>query len=148
MKVEPGKQVTLEYMITTEKGEQIESSQGRGAPLVFNFGTDCGLPSGVTEGIAGVEEDTEVEFDVPPEKAFGTRESGPEMMLPKSAFPQDVEIKSGASFQGTMPDSDQTVEFVIVENLNDKVKVRLIHPLAGQKIHIKAKVLSVSDAED
>ena len=32
--------------------------------------------------------------------------------------------------------------------LGDKVKVRLIHPLAGKTIHIQAKVLSVTDGPD
>ena len=37
MRVEDGKVVTLEYTITTEKGELIESSAGSGGPLTFLF---------------------------------------------------------------------------------------------------------------
>lgn len=148
MKVETGKLISLEYTITTQQGEMIESSVGRGEPLSFVFGTDSGLPDGLTEQLEGMGENEEKEFDVPPEKAFGTVESGPEMILPTNAFPQNTKIKSGESFEGTMPNSDHTVKFVIVENLGDKVKVRLIHPLAGKTIHIQAKVLSVDDGPD
>ena len=62
MKVKEGKLVTLEYTITTEQGELIESSIGRGEPLTFIFGNDCGLPAGVTESLLGLEENEEKSF--------------------------------------------------------------------------------------
>jgi len=145
MKVEEGKIVTLEYTITTEKGELIESSAGRGEPLKFVFGSNCGLPSGVNEHLEGMSPGEEKDFLLPPEKAFGTADSGPTMKLPKSAFPEEVEIKIGGSFQGEMPGTNQTVNFVITENLGDGVMVRLIHPLAGKTIAIKAKVIDVTE---
>jgi FKBP-type peptidyl-prolyl cis-trans isomerase SlyD len=145
MKVENGKKITLEYTITTQQGELIESSVGRGEPLVFVFGQESGLPVGITEGLIDMKVDEEREFDVPPEKAFGTVDSGPTMNLPKSAFPTDVEIKVGASFEGNLPNADDSVKFVVTENLGDKVVVRLIHPLAGKMLHIQAKVLKIED---
>jgi FKBP-type peptidyl-prolyl cis-trans isomerase SlyD len=147
MKVEEGKQVTLEYTITTQQGELIESSVGRDKPLTFIFGGEIGLPIGITEALLGMEEDEEKEFDIPPEKAFGTVDSGPTMNLPKSAFPQNVEIRVGASFEGNLSDADETVKFIVIENLDDKVTVRLIHPLAGKQLHIQVKVVRVEDPE-
>jgi FKBP-type peptidyl-prolyl cis-trans isomerase SlpA len=146
MKVEPGKLITLEYAITTLQGEMIESSVGRGEPLSFVFGSDSGLPEGLVEALEGMQVDEEKEFDIPPEKAFGTVDSGPTMPLPKSAFPEDTEIKIGASFEGSLPNSDQTVKFIVTENLADKVIVRLIPPLAGKTLHIQAKILEITDA--
>lgn len=145
MKVETGKMVTLEYTITSEKGELIESSAGRGDPLTFVFGTDCGLPPGMNDHLNGLEENEEKDFSLPPEQAFGTTDSGPTMKLAKNAFPEGVDIKVGASFQGEMPGTNQTVNFVVTENLGDEVVVRLIHPLAGKTICIKAKVLCVRE---
>ena len=145
MRVEDGKVVTLEYTITTEKGELIESSAGSGGPITFVFGSDSGLLPGMTDALIGLVKDNEKDFDLPPEKAFGTPESGPTMRLPKNVFPEDLGIKIGASFQGEMPGSNQTVNFVVTENLGDEVVVRLIHPLAGKTIHIKAKVLDVRE---
>lgn len=143
MKVEDGKKITLEYTITTQQGELIESSVGRGEPLTFTFGGESGLPVGITEGLVGMSVDEEREFDIPPEKAFGTVESGPTMNLPKGAFPENANITVGASFEGTLPNADDTVKFVVTENLGDKVIVRLIHPLAGKRLHIQAKVLGI-----
>jgi FKBP-type peptidyl-prolyl cis-trans isomerase SlyD len=145
MKVENGNVITLEYTITTEKGELIESSAGRGGPLTFLYGTNCGLPPGLTDELVGLEQGADKDFDLPPEKAFGTVDSGPTMNLPKKAFPQEIEIKVGASFQGEMPGTNQTVNFVVTENLGEEVVVRLIHPLAGKTIHIKSKILEVRE---
>jgi FKBP-type peptidyl-prolyl cis-trans isomerase 2 len=49
-------------------------------------------------------------------------------------------------FQADMPGTNQTVNFVIVEDRVNDIKVRLIHPLAGKTIHIKAKILALRDA--
>lgn len=145
MKVEEGKVVSLEYTITTEKGELIESSHGKGGPLVFIFGSNCGLPAGLLDELVGLGKDADKEFDLPPDKAFGSVDSGPTMHLPKSAFPKQVEIKVGGSFEGGLPGTNQTVKFVVTENLGEQVTVRLIHPLAGKTIHVKAKVLDVRE---
>ena len=145
MKVEEGKVLALEYTITTEQGELIESSAGRGEPLVFLFGKS-GLLPGLDEQLRGMTKDEEKEFDLPPEKAFGTTDSGPTMAIPKTNFPQGAEIKVGTSFQGDMPGTNQTVNFVVLEDRVNDVLVRLIHPLAGKKIHIKAKIVGVRNA--
>jgi FKBP-type peptidyl-prolyl cis-trans isomerase SlpA len=146
MKVEKGKKVTLEYTITTEKGELIESSAGRGGPLTFICGPDSGLLPAMLEELVGLEEDEEKDFDLPPEKAFGTIDSGPTMPLSKTSLPKDADLKTGALFEGMVPGTDQPVNFVVTENLADQVIVRLIHPLAGKTIHIKAKVLKIEEA--
>jgi len=145
MKVEEGKVVTLEYTITTQKGELIESSAGRGTPLVFLFGKSGMLP-GLDAALEGMVLDEEKEFDLPPEQAFGTTDSGPTMDIPKRRLPENANTKVGSMFQADMPGTNQTVNFVIVEDRVNEIKVRLIHPLAGKTIHIKAKVLGLREA--
>ena len=102
MKVEEGKIVTLKYTITTEKGEMIESSAGRGEPLVFLFGKSGMLP-GLDEAVRGMEVGDEREFDLPPEKAFGTIDSGPTMDILKTRLPDDTETKVGSMFERRSP---------------------------------------------
>ena len=146
MKVEPGKVVSMDYTITTEKGELIESSAGRGEPLVFLYGSS-GLLPGMDEQLLGMAANDEKDFDLPPEKAFGTLDSGPTMTISKAQFPKGTEIEVGTSFQAEMPGTNQTVNFVVVEDHTNAALVRLIHPLAGRTIHIKAKILTVREAK-
>jgi FKBP-type peptidyl-prolyl cis-trans isomerase 2 len=145
MQVEEGKVVALEYTITTDKGELIESSAGRGGPLTITVGPECGLLPAMLEEIKGLSKDEEADFDLPPERAFGTIDSGPTMPLPKNAMPEGVDVKVGSLFEGTMPGTDQPVKFIVTENLADQVIVRLIHPLAGKTIHVHAKILDVEE---
>lgn len=147
MQVEEGKFVTLEYTITTEKGEMIESSAGRGGPISFLFGKS-GLIPGLDEALRGMTDGEEKEFDLPPEKAFGTIDSGPTVDIPKSRMPKDTSIKVGSMFEADMPGTNQTVNMVVVEDRVSDVQVRLIHPLAGKTIHIKAKIVGLREATE
>ncbi len=147
MKVEEGKMVTLKYTITTEKGEMIESSAGRGEPLVFLFGKSGMLP-GLDEAVRGMEVGDEREFDLPPEKAFGTLDSGPTMEILKTRLPADTETKVGSMFEADMSGSGQTVKMVVLEDRVNDVQVRLIHPLAGKVIHIMAEIEALRDATE
>lgn len=145
MNVEEGKIVTLEYTITTQQGELIESSAGRGGPLVFLFGSSP-LPPGLEEELRGMGAGTEKEFDLPPEKAFGTVDSGPTMEILKTRLPEGASTKVGSMFQADLPGTNQTVNFSVVEDRINDIKVRLIHPLAGKTIHVKANVVAVRAA--
>lgn len=146
MKVEEGKLITLEYTITTEKGELIESSAGRGAPLTFVFGAATGLPVALTQELSGLAENEEKDFVLTSDQVFGTADTWPTMPLPKNAFPEGEKIKVGCTFQAEMPGTKTTVKFIIQENLSDKVIVKLIPEHAGKTIHIKAKVLEIRDS--
>ena len=145
MKVDHGKIVTLEYTITTEKGEMIESSAGRGAPLVFLFGKSGVIP-GLDEQLAGLDENEEKEFDLPPEKAFGTVDSGPVIELPKNRLPAGAVVAVGTMFEADLAGNKQTIKMVVLEDRVNTIKVRVIHPLAGKTIHVKAKIIGVRDA--
>ena len=46
-----------------------------------------------------------------------------------------------------MPGTNQTVNFIVVEDHTNAALVRLIHPLAGKTIRIKAKILHIRDAK-
>ena len=145
MKVDQGKIVTLEYTITTQKGEMIESSAGRGAPLVFLFGKS-GIIPGLDEQLAGMGEGDEKEFELPPEKAFGTIESGPVIEIAKTRLPAGADVKVGSMFQADLAGNNQTIAMAVLEDRVNSVMVRVIHPLAGKTIRVKAKIVAVRDA--
>ncbi len=144
MKVANDAVVTLEYEIKTAKGDVIESSKARGAPLTFIYGKG-GLLPGLDKRLAGLESGTEKDFELPPEDAFGKADSGVETTVKRSEFPKG-DLKSGSRFEAKMP-GGQPVHIVIGEVTEDTVKVRYVHPLAGQSLKVKVKILEVREAK-
>ena len=144
MKVEEGKIITLEYTITTDKGEMIESSHGRGAPLVFPFGQSGILP-GLSEELRGMSVGEERTFTLSPEQAVGEPKSWPSMEIKKSELPSEVSTKVGSMFEAAMA-GNQQVKFAVLEDRTNSVLVRLIPPLAGKPLQVKANITDIKDA--
>jgi FKBP-type peptidyl-prolyl cis-trans isomerase 2 len=144
MKVEAGKVVTLEYTITTDKGEMIESSVGRGGPLVFTFGASGFMP-GLNAEMEGMEAGQEKDITLPPEKVVGEPKSWPTKVIRKVEIPKGVSTKVGTLFEAGAS-GNQMIKFAVLEDRTNDVLVRLIPPLAGKTLRIKVKVLDVKDA--
>jgi FKBP-type peptidyl-prolyl cis-trans isomerase 2 len=147
MKVEKGKLVTINYTLRTAEGELIESSEGRGAPLSFIQGEGRMIP-GVEEKLEGLEPGVKKEFLIPPEKAFGVKDSGPVKEMLKSEFPKDTKFEIGAKFTANMPEGGGPVNFTILEVKEQTVKVRFTHPLAGKAIKCEVEVLEVKEPSE
>jgi FKBP-type peptidyl-prolyl cis-trans isomerase 2 len=145
MKIAKGTIVTMEYRVETDKGELIESSVGKGAPIQFNFGKGKMLP-GIEKRIEGMEGGHEQEFDIPPEEAFGAKDSGPVREMEKSEFPKDTVFRAGERFAARLPDDVGNVIFEIVENKATSVIVRFHHPHEGKTLRCKVKIISVKAA--
>ncbi|MBN2804940.1 MAG: FKBP-type peptidyl-prolyl cis-trans isomerase [Deltaproteobacteria bacterium] len=144
MKVQDGKIITLEYTITTDKGEMIESSVGKGGPLVFEFGKS-GIIPGLSEHLRGMAAGEENEFTLAPEEAIGQPKSWPTKVIKKSEIPEGVSTKVGTLFEAGAI-GNQIIQFAVLEDRPTEVLVRLIPPLAGKTLKVKAKVLDVKDA--
>ena len=144
MKVEEGKIITLEYTITTDKGEMIESSNGRGAPLVFPFG-QSGLLPGLSEELRGMSVGEERAITLTPDKAVGEPKTWPSMEIKKAELPAGVSTKVGSMFEAAMA-GNQQVKFAVLEDRLNTILVRLIPPLAGKTLSVKAKVIDIKDA--
>lgn len=144
MKIEDGFVVTMEYKIETDKGELIESSLGKGAPIEFVMGEGRMLP-GVEKRLVGLSAGDDREFEVPPEEAFGAADGGPVKEMDKSEFPKDTVFKSGEKFTARLPEDQGNVIFEIMENRPTSVLVRFHLPHEGKTLKCKVKILKVVD---
>jgi FKBP-type peptidyl-prolyl cis-trans isomerase SlyD len=143
MKIEPGKVVTLSYDICDDKGEIVESSDISGS-ISFLHGKQSIIP-GLNAKLEGMGEGDEGTFDFPPEEAFGRIEDMPTKTIPRTEFPEGLEIAEGARFEAGMP-GGQTIVLEVVKPNEDPVEVRMIHPLAGKTISMSVKILGIRDA--
>jgi peptidylprolyl isomerase len=140
MKVEKGKRVRIEYELAVEGGATIESSATRG-PLEFVVGEGRML-AGLESRMEGMSKGDEKAGVIPAAEAFGTEETLPTMELPRSSFPAGEDLPEGRPFEAKDA-SGNPISFKVVSVEGEKVKVRLVHPLAGKDIRFKVKVLEI-----
>lgn len=144
MQISAGKLVKMEYELKLEDGEVLESSEERG-PIEYVHGTGQML-GGLEQRLEEMSPDEEKEGIVPAAEAYGSEENMPTLDIPRAEFPGEADIAAGSEFQAKDP-TGSPISFTVMEVDDERVKVRLNHPLAGKDIHFKVKVLEVSDPE-
>jgi FKBP-type peptidyl-prolyl cis-trans isomerase SlyD len=147
MKIGPGLAVEIEYELRVKGGDVVESS-ARTGPLRYVHG-DGKMLAGLESRLTGLGPGEERRGDIPAPEAFGTEESAPTAVMPRSAFPKDAKLEPGARFQGKDPASGGPVQLKIVSvdgaGSAATAKVKLLHPLLGRDLEFRVKVLSVRD---
>lgn len=143
MKIASGKKVTMEYELSLDGGELLESSAQRGP---ISYTQDSGqMLKGLEVRLEGMTAGEEKEGVVPAAEAYGDEQDMPTLEIPTAEFPGGAEVAVGTEFQAKDPDGNP-VTFTVLEVLEEAVRVRLNHPLAGKDIAFKVKILEVSDA--
>jgi len=145
VKIEKDRVVALSYSLSTQSGEVIEDSSKRGAPLRFVFGYSPLLP-GIEKHLEGLEKGQEKDITLSPAEAFGAEDSGVDGELARTEFPATATISAGLKFEASLPDGGGPVRIVVTGVEGNVVKVRYQHPLAGQSIKAKVKVVDVRNA--
>jgi FKBP-type peptidyl-prolyl cis-trans isomerase SlyD len=140
MKIEAGSVVTLAYEIHTPDGKVVESSAKNG-PISFIHGTGAIL-RGLDDRLEGMRAGEEARFEFPPEQAFGRPEDAPQKVVSRAEFPKEAKLQAGARFEAGIP-GGQRILLDVVEVQGEAVRVRMVHPLAGQRIGMSVKVLGV-----
>ncbi len=133
----------MEYELTTQKGEIVESSTKRG-PLVFMHGKGVML-SGLDKRLEGMEAGHKEVLELTAEEAFGQVEDAPEKIIARSEFPAKIDLKPGISFAADLP-GGHTIQLVVKTADDNEVVVRMVHPLAGKALKMSVEILSVRAA--
>jgi FKBP-type peptidyl-prolyl cis-trans isomerase 2 len=142
MKIAAGLSVRIEYELKVKGGAVIESSAKSG-PLQYVHG-DGKMLAGLEKRLAGLTAGDERQGEIPAREAFGTEDSLPLKEMARKDFPAGAAPKAGLVFEAKSA-RGETVGFKVVSATDDKVTVRLLHPLVGRDIEYKVKVLSVAD---
>lgn len=134
--------VTLAYSVTNAQGQLVDD--GKSALAYLHGGYDNIFPKieaaleGQTIGYQGV-------VALSPAEAFGERDESLVQTMPKADFPPGVKV--GGQIQRVGPDGQPQYFFVT------KIKGPIVlldgnHPLAGQSLRFKFKVLAVRAATE
>lgn len=143
MQIAANKAVSIEYTLTNEAGEVIDSSVG-GAPLAYLHGA-ANIIAGLEKALEGKQAGDELNVTVEPEEAYGEFRAELVAVLPRNMFEGVDELEVGMQFHASAPDGGMQV--VTIRALEgDDVTVDGNHPLAGQALTFQVKVIDVRDA--
>ena len=145
MTIAANKAVSIEYTLTNDDGDVIDSSAG-GAPLVYLQGAGNIIP-GLEKALDGKAVGDELEVTVEPEDAYGEYSAELVSTLSASMFEGVDQLEVGMQFHASAPDGQ--MQIVTIRDLDgDDVTVDGNHPLAGQRLTFKVKVVAVRDASE
>lgn len=143
MQVEARKVITIDYTLTDEEGEVLDSSEDDG-PLEYLHGFGNIIP-GLEAALEGKEPGQKLQVTVSPEKGYGERDESLVQSVPRSRFPNG-EIEVGMRFSAETEDSSRLLTVVAVDK--QQVTVDGNHPLAGQTLSFDVTVREVRDATE
>jgi len=143
MLIAANKAVSIEYTLTNDAGEVIDSSAG-GAPLVYLQGAGNIIP-GLEKALEGKQVGDDLDVAIEPEDAYGEYAAELVSTLSRSMFEGVDELEVGMQFHASAPAGQ--MQIVTIRDLDgDDVTVDGNHPLAGQRLHFKVKVVDIRDA--
>ncbi len=145
MTIEAGKVVSLEYVLTNPKGEELDRSKD-GHPLVYLHGAHNIVP-GLEAALVGKATGDEVSVKVPPAQGYGEKRKIKPQRVLRSHFPAEAEIKKGARFLMADPEG-RPFPIYVVKVMGKEVHITPEHPLAGVTLCFEVKVGEIRDATD
>lgn len=139
MPVKKGDKVKLHFTGRLEEGGVIASTRDKD-PVEVRAGAGQLLP-GVDEALIGMQEGEEKELVLPPEKSFGRRREDL-VITKKKRVLQRRNLKVGQRIFVRVREG-KTLPAEVVRVKKGKVVLDLNHPLAGEKIVFRVKVVSI-----
>ena len=143
MQIAANKAVSIDYTLTNDAGEVIDSSAG-GAPLVYLHGAH-NIIGGLEKALEGKQVGDELDVTVEPADAYGEYSAELVATLTREMFEGVDELEVGMQFHASAPDGQ--MQIVTIRDLDgDDVTVDGNHPLAGQRLNFQVKIVAIRDA--
>jgi FKBP-type peptidyl-prolyl cis-trans isomerase SlyD len=137
--IEIGATVQLEYTLTDDGGEVLDSNKG-GTPLTYTQGQQQIIP-GLEKALDGMREGEERKVTVKPAEGYGEVDPNAITEVPKERIPADA-LSVGKELVAQSQGGERRV--VRIKEIKDNtVIIDLNHPLAGKTLLFDVKVLGV-----
>ena len=134
--------VAIDYVLTNDDGEELDSSTGK-QPLVYFHGVGHLVP-GLEAQLEGKLEGDSFEATIAPAVGYGERNEEMVQDVPRDRFPEGMELELGMTLQAQSPAGVQMVTVLGVEE--EHVRLDGNHPLAGVTLHFDVTVRDVRAA--
>ncbi len=137
--------VAIDYTLSNDAGEVIDSSQGT-EPLVYLHGAG-NIIAGLENALSGKTVGDELDVSIEPEDAYGEYSAELITNVGREMFEGVEELEVGMQFHASAPDGG--MQIVTIRDIEgDQVTIDGNHPLAGQQLNFKVKVISVRAASE
>jgi len=138
--VQEGSTVKVHYTGTLDSGKVFDTSENR-EPLEFKVG-EGKVIKGFEEGIKGMKVDSERIIKIKAEDAYGPRQEVLVLKVPAQTLSNIEDIKIGETYQMQAPNG-QVVFVKVISKDQETVTLDLNHPLAGEDLTFKAKIVEI-----
>ena len=142
MTIENDKVVLMDYTLTNEKGDILDTSDGR-EPLAYIQGYKNIIP-GLEKEMSGKSVGDKFKAVVQPEEGYGISNPALLQTVEKSVFQGVEEIEVGMQFQAQLEDGPIIMTVQKVDG--DKITIDGNHPLADQVLTFDVEVKEIRDA--
>ena len=137
--------VAIDYTLSNDAGEVIDSSAGA-EPLVYLHGAG-NIIAGLEKALAGKAVGDELDVSIEPQDAYGEYSAELITNLGREMFEGVDQLEVGMQFHASAPDGG--MQIVTIRDIDgDQVTIDGNHPLAGQQLNFKVKVVSVRAASE
>ncbi|MGD9888939.1 MAG: peptidylprolyl isomerase [Halothiobacillaceae bacterium] len=142
MTVSDDKVVFIHYTLSDAEGQVIDSTLGD-EPLAYLHGHGNLIP-GLERALEGRAEGEVFEVVIAPEDAYGARDPGGLIDVPRTSLSEEVVVEIGNQVQAQGPEG--RMEFTIVAFDDEMVTLDGNHPLAGVTLHFALEVGTIREA--
>ena len=141
MRVEAGKVVCLDYVLSLIDGTIIDTTEGSGLWTYVHGQTR--MPPGLIRGLEGLGIGDHTRLELAPEEAFGPIDQGAFQEIAKEMVPSSA-LRIG--FTGELPGPGTSlIPFRIHAIQTDTVTIDLNHPLAGKQVIFDVTIRHIQD---
>ena len=141
----PGSTVTLHLSLALEDG-LIAESTFEGEPHTFTMGDGTLLP-GLELALHGLRTGDTQRLLLHPTQAYGLRDPAKRHHLPRTAFPDDINLEPGLVIGFTDAGGEEVPGTVLAVG-DAAVEVDFNHPLAGHAVTFEVQIIKVIPADD
>ena len=132
--------ITLHYQLGLTDDTILEDTFST-EPMTFRLGSGE-IAKGLELALFGLQPDNEQTIDIGPELAFGFPDETLFRSFPRADFDPDIELQEGLIIEFSTAGGDR-LPGTILEFNDDEVKADLNHPLAGETVRYRVKIIDV-----
>jgi FKBP-type peptidyl-prolyl cis-trans isomerase SlyD len=144
MQVAENTVVDIDYTLTDDDGQVLDSSEGRG-PLTYLHGVG-GIIPGLERELDGKQVGDQLQVAVAPADGYGERNEALRQDVPRDQFGGVEDLDLGMQFRVDTDAGPMVLTIVAIEG--DLVTIDGNHPLAGVNLNFAVTVRSVREATE